>query len=908
MDTGVSDAGGVSLAGPHSAAAAKAVASLKNRIAAQHAAGAPGIATCSLASDLIDGVVLDVWQACIAALPEPLAAGVRRGVALVAVGGYGRREMFPASDIDLMLLHDAAARPAVAEVASLLLRSLYDAGLEVGQSVRTSAEALRLAAEDATVLAALLDARWLAGREDLPVALAGRLRAFIARRPHATVERLVAARQEEADRHGGTASLLQPNVKRSPGGLRDVQLIRWLGRVTHDAASLDEYVLLGGLARHDADALRDAAEFLSRVRVDLHLAAGRASDELTRGEQLRIAQARAIESRDGLLGVERFMRDYFGHTSRVVQIRDTILAGLRGPGRWRRLAAGVLGNTVDGLFHVGPFHVSAASAALPRVVGDVAAVIRLVELSMLYALPIDPATWEAVRAAAPGLPRDPDQPAIDAFLRLFSHDEGLGDALRRLHEAGVLEILVPGFVHARHLLQFNNYHKYTVDEHCIRAVERVIEHARGDTWLGANWRQLTRHRPLLLALLLHDLGKGFPEDHSEVGARLARETAIRLRLPADEAELIESLVLRHLAMAHLAFRRDTGDDSLVVRFAREVGSPEMLRMLSLLTAADMAAVGPGTWTRWKSEILADLHFRTLAYLDGETASGAADRTREALAELLSARGSNDPVVRQARRLPASFLRDTPPERIVEELSRLVRLPPDGVFALARWQPENGTVAVTVGTREDVAPGVFHRVTGALSSERLEILAAGIHTLDGGYVLDHFTVIDPDFAGAPPAERLADIAAAIRAAVKAERAPDFRHRWNPFAPQTAPATIHPVRVIVDNETSRQATILEVFAHDSPGLLFSVAKAIFEAGLSVQAARIGTYLDQVVDAFHVTGQDGGKLTDPERIAALRRSIEAVATVPDPRGGRIDAVNDPAAGSSTPGTAVPDPGTTR
>ena len=216
--------------------------------------------------------------------------------------------------------------------------------------------------------------------------------------------------------------------------------------------------------------------------------------------------------------------------------------------------------------------------------------------------------------------------------------------------------------------------------------------------------------------------------------------------------LFRSLVLKHLSMAHLAFRRNVGDDSIVVRFAREVGSPEVLRMMSLLTAADVAAVGPGTWTKWKSDLLGDLHFRTLGYLDGEGPSAAADRTRRTLDGLLAGRSVDDTVARIARHLPASYLRHTPPETIVEELGRLARLSADGVFATARWQPETSTIAVTVGTREDVAAGVFHRVTGGLSSQRLEILTADIHTLDDGLVIDHFIVVDPDFAGEPPADR------------------------------------------------------------------------------------------------------------------------------------------------------------
>ena len=497
-------------------------------------------------------------------------------------------------------------------------------------------------------------------------------------------------------------------------------------------------------------------------------------------------------------------------------------------------------------------------------------IVRLVELAMLYELPIDHETWEAVRATARTTDVGVDAETKARFLGLFSRPGRLAQSLRRLHEVGLLERIIPQFSHARNLLQFNSFHKYTVDEHCIVAVERAIELADDEGWLGAVWRQINRKRTVLLALLIHDLGKGFVEDHSEVGAGIARDVAARLGLPADEAAIVEFLVLKHLAMAHVAFRRDVGDASIVVRFACDVGSPEVLQMLAVLTAADVAAVGPGTWTRWKADLLGDLYFRTLGYLDGESPSIDAERHGRSLAALLAELDPEDAVVRLARALPRAYLRDTEPQRIVEELRQLARLPDRGIFVSTRWQPDTATVAVTVGTQEDVAPGVFHRLTGALTSQRLEILSADIHTLADGLVIDHFVVQDPDYAGEPPADRLAEIADAIRAALRADHAPSFARRWNPFAPQPNPATAVPGRVLFDNETSAQTTIVEVFAHDSPGLLYAIAKAIFEAGLSVRAAKIGTYLDQVVDAFHVTDAAGRKVTDPERLEALRRAI--------------------------------------
>ena len=288
-------------------------------------------------------------------------------------------------------------------------------------------------------------------------------------------------------------------------------------------------------------------------------------------------------------------------------------------------------------------------------------------------------------------------------------------------------------------------------------------------------------------------------------------------------------------------------------------------------------MGPGTWNRWKSDLLGDLYFRTLGVLDGESPSAAAERHGAALGRLLADLDADDPVVELARELPRAYLRDTEPGRIIDELRQLTRLPERGVIVSARWQPETSTVAIAVGTRESVAPGIFHRVAGAITAERLEILAADINTLSGGLVLDHFVVHDPDYAGEPPADRLADITAAIRAAVKADAPPTFTRLWNPFAPLPPPVAPLPARILFDNESSDATTILEVFAHDFVGLLYMIAKALFDAGISVRAAKIGTYLDQVVDAFHVTDEQGRKITDPVRLESLRRSLERVARPP-------------------------------
>lgn len=875
-----------------------------------HASGGTGLDLCRLRTEAVDAAIDEVWQAILEDLPAADRQQVGERVTLIAHGGYARGEMTPGSDVDLMLLHDlpttqgGAAAPGevdaappkdvLADLARRLLQDLFDAGLEVGQSVRTIAEAVQLAGSDATIFSTLLEMRVLAGDVGRCRHLADRLQTLAQRSRRRLGRMLVAARRDEARKYGDTVYLLQPNVKRSTGGIRDVQMARWLSYLESDRlVSLGplplpegaELVAVAtaasgtadrGLSAADVAVLSDSLQFLRDLRVELHLAAGRGIDELTRDEQVRLAEKRGFVAADGMLGVERFMQDYFGHTREVAQLTRGLFQQVEGGRRLRSWTTGLLGNRVDDTFVVGPLAVAVLPAALPAVARDAERIVRLVELSMLYDVPVEPSSWNVLRQAVGREPPPATEPARQRLLGLFSAVGRVGPALRRLHELRLLEQLLPAFAHARGLLQFNNFHKYTVDEHCLLAVEKATELDLDESWLGDVWRQVRRRRRLLLlALLIHDLGKGYEGDHSEVGAVIAREVAATFGLSEDEAEVLEFLVLRHLLMAELAFRRNVNDDSLVLGFAREVGSPEVLRLLTLLTMADIAAVGPDVWNRWKADLLSDLYQRTLGFLDSNADELGADRRQAAIADLVAGRPESDPVVRLAAGLPRAYLRAHEPERVLEELTRLTTLADGEQFVTATWQEASATVGLTVGLRRPTVTGIFHRIAAGLASQRLEVLSADIHTLDAAFMVDHFRVIDRDFSGRPPAARLTEIANAVRASLTGD-SPRIGRRWNPFAPQLQAATVLPPRVQIDNDSSADATIIEVFAEDSDGLLLALARTLFEHGFSVRSAKISTYLDQIVDAFHVTDLvAGGKVEEPARLSAVRSALQEAAT---------------------------------
>ncbi len=868
---------------PQVQAARQRLAEGYDELRRRHQAGANGREISTAIAGLRDEVLLGLYRAAMEGLGqgEPSGAGAR--VALVAHGGYGRREAAPYSDVDLMVLRDPGTGTPAAALSERLLCDVFDAGLELGHSVRTVDEACRLAARDATICTSLVESRFLAGNRELFDRFAERFRRLARRRASALVAAVERARLEERIKHGETVHLLEPNVKKSRGGLRDAHLIRWIGQIRWGAREPEELVVRGVLTAEDARRLDAAVEFLLWIRNEVHFSAGKPGDVLSRGEQVRIAEVRGCRAAAGMLPVEQFMREYFRHTGEVSHLAARCLAKARSAPRWKRFWTTLFGRHVPGGLLAGPTEILATRQALRRLRGSLAAIMHLVELANLYDKQVAAETWEAIRREAPSLPARAPPEAHRHFLALLEHPGRLGELLRGLHEVGLLERFIPEFAHARGLLQFNQYHKFTVDEHCIRAVERAVEMLADRGPLGRVYRAIAEKRVLHLALLIHDLGKGFPEDHSEVGRRIAQETARRLGLGDEEGDHLEFLVSKHLLMNHVALRRDTSDEHTIVRFAADVGSPERLQMLFVFTAADLGAVGPDAWTGWKAEVLADLFHRAMQHLAGESPGTSREEylegRRQAVRELLGPGQVAPKLAAQVEALPAAYLTTTDPAQIADDLRLLAALAPGEVNAQGRYQRESGTVRFTVGTSEDVAPGIFHRLTGALTGHGLEILSAQIYTLAEGMVLDRFWVYDRDYAGEPPPHRLDEIRRSlVDSLVSDDKRPTFRRVWQVGGSGRLAVVAAQTRVHIDNHTSDRYTIIDVVTLDRRGLLYAITRTLFELGYSVWRAKIGTYLDQVVDVFYVTDPSGAKVESPLHLQETRRRLLEVIERPE------------------------------
>lgn len=855
---------------------------LRDQAHERYAGGAPGLQVAALICEMTDRLICELFQEALGLLPEGDRALVARQMAIVAVGGTGRGELAPYSDVDLLFLHTSRCDERLTGCIAQAVRDCWDAGIKLGHSVRTPADALAAARLDPQFATSLVEARILWGDERLFDGFKAKFHRQVVRKRYPEFYRdVVAARQAERAQFGETERQLEPDVKRSRGGLRDIHLLRWIGFARFGTTDIDLLRLEGALTREDAQSLVAAQEFITRIRVELHFAAGKAQEILTRDEQLRLAELLGIQATAGQRPVERFMQTYFRHSTAVADIAQRFALRYRPTTLWMQIARFLFSHRSNYIFRVNAGEIDVVPRFRERVCATLESLLNLFELAGMYSVRPAPALVEMIRQTTPKIPPTVSPQAARLFLSILRLGGQVGRVLRDMYGTGVLELVLPEMSHARCLMQFNQYHCYTVDEHSLRAVEAVERFAGDPGPVGTAYRNI-RHKEILhLALLLHDLGKGYEEDHSEVGRKIAGDVAARLGLSGHDREMLVFLVHKHLLMAHLAFRRDLSDVEMLMRFSRDVGSPENLRMLFVLTAADMTAVGPGTWTNWKAELLSELFERALQILSGVPPKfRAAERVREiagrvrALVREPVAPADSQPAATGDLfdSLPLHYLTATAPEQIASDLAAIRQLQGDEPFVRGTYEPETSTVAYRVITRDTIGSGLFHKVTGALTAKGLEILSANICTTTAGIVIDSFHVHDGDHVGVVPPFRLHEVESAIADVLTGRTTVEYlfqRHRR--LLRATAPQLVRePTRVAIDNNSSERFTVIDVFAHDRRGLLYTIASTLLELRLSVSLAIISTHLDQVLDVFYVTDREGDKLQDEARLAGIQEVL--------------------------------------
>lgn len=847
----------------------------RREIQGLHRGGALGEQVASAFTDLYDRVVIRAYQEAMERVPAAARPGVIRDLALVAVGGYGRGDLAPFSDVDLLFLRSRRASPAVLELVSALVRNLWDVGLKLSQSVRTAADCIASARADLTLRTSLVEARLITGSPVLFAELQRRIHRFLATLSlNRFIDEALRERvQEHQDYYAATVNLLEPNVKKSPGGLRDVHLLRWVALPRYGTRDPEMLRVGGVLTPEDAQTLSVGAEFVRRVRNELHFQAGSAQDVLTRDEQVRVAQWLGYENQGPLLGVERFMQRYYRHTTAIHDLVMRFVDGARRRSIFRTVFSRLLTSRVESRYLLDRERIAIDPSAQNGALEDARPLLRVFDLARQHGVKVAHETLERVRAAAPVAAVTPE--ARGAFLEVLENARELGSVVRNLHRVGLLERFLPAFAHARCLMQFNQYHKYTVDEHSIRALEGAARRIDEASPLGQAYRETRRKAVLHLALLLHDIGKGYEEDHSEVGRRIAEEAGAEFGLPEQERHLLVFLVHKHLLMAHTAFRRDVSDVKTIVEFVRAVGTLEALRMLYILTAADTDAVAPGSLTGWKESLLEELYLRASEELSGKAVvadEGArAQAIRDSLRQKLAGEFPAEWLEAQLAAFPFSYLLKTPPGSVAAHLRVLRGLDPRGVRVESGYEAETGLTRYAVFLRDDLAPGIFSKISGVLAAERFQIVGADIVTRTDGVVIDTFHGVDLDYKGEPPAHRRADVGRQIEEVLLGRRTVEALFARRPAPPRAPIPNPGPTQVEIDNTSSDRHTVVEIFTDDRQGLLYVIARTLFELGLTVTAAKISTRLDQVVDVFYVADrQSGAKVTDEGRLEGIRKRL--------------------------------------
>jgi [protein-PII] uridylyltransferase len=808
-------------------------------------------------------------------------------LALVGLGGTGRGEMAPFSDLDLMFLTAKAPTPAQEGAAEAVLHLLWNLKLKVGHSVRSVPQLMALAKKDMTIRTAFLEGRWLWGDENVFDAAMARFRKEVVAGSAAEfVAAKLAERDERHVRMGDSRYVVEPNVKDGKGGLRDLHALYWIGKYVHGVDRPAELVRAGLLSAAEFRRFERAERFFWSVRCHLHQLAGRPEERLSFEYQPRIAEIMHYADRPGKSAVERFMQFYFINAKTVGDLTGVFLAQLDEQlgKKGFRFALPTIRRRPKRL---GGFVLHRGRISIPADDYFRKDPVRLLELFALAAreqLEIHPAAMRAASRDAALIDRDVrnDQRANALFMDVLTSLHHPEQVLRWMNEAGVFGRFVPDFGRVVAQMQFDMYHHYTVDEHSIRALGLLAAIERGELKNDhpvstAIIKQIASRRVLYVAVLLHDIAKGRGGDHSEIGAGIALKLGPRFGLDPAETETVSWLVRYHLLLSSTAFKRDLADPKTIEDFVRQVQSPERLRLLLILTVVDIRAVGPGVWNDWKRTLLRTLFEAAEERLRlGHKQHGRSVIVEQRHEQLAVALGWKASAARaHARRLPDSYWLAEPAawqlanaRQVAAAETHFGEAKPDVVV---EDDTESGATRVSVFTPDREA--LFYRICAGLAAAGANIIDARIHTTRDGMALDNLLVLDG--RGQPYADRRlrGRLIKSVEAALTGQSPPPLA--GGEPKPRSTAFEVAPSVAIADRASTR-TTVVEVNARDRPALLAGLALAIHAGGHIIHSAHIATYGERAVDVFYLTRADGKKLT-PEDGEQLRSALLEAAREP-------------------------------
>jgi [protein-PII] uridylyltransferase len=859
--------------------------------------GADGLDTAGLLSAVMDEALSALYDFTVVHVFRAHNPTEAERMAVVAVGGYGRGVLAPSSDVDILFVRNYKQTAWAESVIEYMLYALWDIGLKVGHSFRTIDECVKLSKEDVTIRTSILDKRFMFGDRGVYDKLVERFQKEVI--SGRAAEFVAAKLQERHDRHaheGDSRYRVEPNVKDGKGGLRDLQTLFWLAKYIHGGKTLQEVLDNSAFTPADKAVFLREARFLWTVRCHLHFLTGRAEERLSFDLQPEMATRMGYAARQNVTAVERFMKRYFlaakevGALTRILCAKLEVDEKKRPGGRPRFLGPAAAKPLKEHGFAIDGGRITVTDPDM--FVKDTRTLLRLFWLANERDLDIHPEAMTAARRALWALTRQArvDDESRGMFLDIISSKTHSNRILPLMNEAGVLGRFLPEFGRIVGQTQFNMYHHFTVDEHTLKAVETIHDIERGlektlHPLATELFPKIQNRRALYLAMLLHDTGKGKGDQQIE-GAKQARTAALRLGLPEDEAELVAWLVGNHLEMSDTAQRRDISDPQTITKFTERVGNLERLRLLLILTVADIRAVGPGVWNGWKGQLLRELYYATEAALRG----GRTDEhgLRSQLAERAEA----------ARRLLADRIGPTPQLAAIEAAYWTSFTPEAQARHAAALARDNGK-SIVVGSNVDASrstteilvsapdrPGLFADLCGALSAAGANIVAAHLYESSKDRVLDVFEVQDVrgQPLGSDHPQALERILADLRTA--AGGGDDVKKPGKaPAASRRHAAFIISPTVLIDRTASADSTVIEVSGRDRPGLLYDIARELADANLSIRSAHVGAYGERVHDVFYVEQLVGGVMP-PEMDEPLTERLVAVLRSHTPNPPRIPA----------------------
>ncbi len=809
-------------------------------------------------SDLIDAIVTDLFDKATDNTRLRVNPS-RKGIAIVALGSYGRRELCPFSDIDLMVLHSLKDKAVTTQVSEKIFYPLWDLGLKVGHGTRTIKESLSMASTNFELQTSLIDMRLIAGDTMLFHKLQDNLiRQIRARGGRRFLQNILKESISRHAQYGQAAYLLEPDIKEGEGGLRDVHAIMWASKSLLGYSSPKELVKRGYLTGFDAGALEDGLEFLLLVRNHLHYISGRENDRLFFEHQGEIAKTLGFKDGSGISGIEKFMRSFYTHASAIELVSRSF---------WEQIKSDFLPTKDKRISLTNP-------AEYPKHPG---AEMKLFRRAVKESLPID---YKRLNIIREGLEKSENpvawtQNIRDDFFAIISSGEISLPILEVMDYIGVLSRYIPEWSYVRCLPQYDSYHLYTVDMHLFLTIAEIQKMGAGrydkvNPLLKQVYKEVGQKDLLYLAALLHDIGKGLGKNHSEKGEQIAKKICARMGLPPKDCETVGFLVGNHLLLSDIALRRDLNDENEIIDLAEKVIDEERLKMLYLISVADSMATGPKAWDTWKENLLREIFYKVIRIIrSGEyTNKESIERIRKTGAKVkqaLTPEYGEAEVGRFLDQMPHSYLLAQSGGDIVEHFELMHKHKNKSITIAAKQREGMREVIIIAGDQ----PGLFYKVSGVLALHGINILGAQIYTRSNGVALDIFKV-EGYFEHEISNEKWHNISRDIKRALEGKIALDYRiaEKANRYQPKKA--LERPPKVDIDNSSSDFYTIIEVHAQDRIGLLYTVTRVMHDLNLDVHLAKVSTNVDKVIDVFYVWDIFGQKLSNEEQINDIKKAI--------------------------------------